>query len=95
LDVLEWACKLGCPCYIKEACIAAAKSGSLAVLQQVRQRGYPWDKDVTSKAARGGHLELLRWARQQGCPMDKRACMAVAESHCQDVVVAWLCSLPA
>jgi hypothetical protein len=60
-------------------CIAAAKSGSLHMLQWLRENGYPWTAEVCSYAAQEGHLAVLKWARKNGCEWSKYICKYAAE----------------
>ena len=58
------------------ACVFAAASGDLDMLECLRMHGYPWDDIVsssgtgylvTARAAANGHVETLKWARKNGC----------------------------
>ena len=60
-------------------CQAAARSGQLEKLKELRADGWPWDRGTCSAAALGGHLEVLQWARANGCPWDIRTCHKAAE----------------
>ena len=63
-----------CGCYTGPygpSCSAAADSGHLECLKQIRCLGYPWEPSTAALAARGGHLEVLKWLRANGCPWDE------------------------
>ena len=49
-------------------CTAAARSGSLEVLQVLRGRGCPWDADAVVAAAEAGSEAVLEYLVVQGCP---------------------------
>ncbi len=49
-------------------CADAAWVGDLAVLQQLRATGHPWDQLVLCHAAQHGHFELAKWAFENGAP---------------------------
>ena len=48
-------------------CQAAARSGQLEKLKELRENETPWSEITCSAAALGGHLEVLQWARANGC----------------------------
>ncbi|KAI8477417.1 MAG: hypothetical protein J3K34DRAFT_381607 [Monoraphidium minutum] len=78
----------GAPCWGNGVCYAAAKGGSIAALQWLRQHGSPcpWDEWVCVAAAEGGHLHMLQWLRQQEppCPWDGwTSCEAAMSGHLQ------------
>jgi hypothetical protein len=54
------------------SCRNAAAIGNLKTLQWLREKGCPWDGQVTFKAAFNRHLELLVWAIKNGCPCSTR-----------------------
>ena len=60
-------------------CHAAASSGQLEELKEMRKNGCPWDEDMCFEAAHGGQLEVLQWLRANGCPWDRWTCTAAAE----------------
>ena len=68
--------------WAKNAGVAAASGGHLAVLQWARaqQPPCPWDALTCTAAAEGGHLAVLQWARSQPppCPWDESTCTAAA-----------------
>ena len=47
----------------KEFTIAAAYSGELGLLKDLRQQNppCPWDEDVLKHAVHHGHIDILRW----------------------------------
>ncbi|KXZ44917.1 hypothetical protein GPECTOR_61g870 [Gonium pectorale] len=47
---------------------AAAQSGSVELLQQLREHGCPWNKSSYLAAAEGGCEAALEWLVEQGCP---------------------------
>ena len=68
--------------------VAAANAHGLAVLQELRRAGCPWDKWTCVFAAGGGQLEALKWARANGCPWDEETCSGAAgEGHLE--VLKW------
>ncbi len=50
-------------------CAAAARSGSLEVLQMLRARGCPWDAEAIVAGAEGGCEAVLEYLVAQGCCM--------------------------
>jgi hypothetical protein len=52
---------------------AAAFSGELGLLQELRQLNppCPWDEMTCAAASMNGHLDILQWALENGCPCDK------------------------
>ena len=52
-------------------CEAAARSGQIEELKELRANGYPWDEDTCVGAAICGQLEVLQWLRANGCPWDE------------------------
>jgi hypothetical protein len=55
------------PC-TAELFAAAAQLGSVPLLQQLRERGCPWDARTWGAAARSGCGALLQWLHDAGCP---------------------------
>lgn len=57
----------------KEYTIAAAYSGELGLLKDLRQQNppCPWDEMMCAAASMNGNLNILQWAIQNGCPCDK------------------------
>jgi hypothetical protein len=79
IPALQWAVAAGADRHaVPTVCAMAAYGGQLAVLQQARQRGCPWDETKCSEAAGSGHLGVLQWARQHGCPWDADTCIEAA-----------------
>ena len=81
-----------CGCYTGPygpSCSAAADSGHLECLKQIRCLGYPWEPSTAALAARGGHLEVLKWLRANGCPWDEETCSCAAGGG-QLEVLKWL-----
>ena len=60
-------------------CQAAARSGLLEELKELRENGTRWDEFTCAAATKGGHLQVLRWLRTNNCPWDKRRCEAAAQ----------------
>jgi hypothetical protein len=54
--------------YTEELFAAAAELGSVPLLQQLRERGCPWDEWAWEAAAESGCEALLQWLRDEGCP---------------------------
>ena len=50
-------------------CHAAARSGQLEELKEMRENGCPWDRWTCTAAAERGHLEMQNWTRTNGCPV--------------------------
>ena len=70
LSMVQWALENGwAPPKSQTAIFIAARyAKSIAVLEWLRAKGYPWDEYAARGAARGGHLETLQWLRANGCP---------------------------
>jgi hypothetical protein len=49
-------------------CQAAARSGQLEELIDLRAENWPWDEWTRVYARIGDHFELLNWATANGCP---------------------------
>ena len=62
--------------------------GRLAVLQEARRLGCPWDANTCAGAAEGGHLKVLEWARGQGCEWDSRTWQLAAGGGHRELL-AW------
>ena len=45
-------------------CLAAARSGQLEELMDLRAENWPWDAQTCAGAARGGHLKVLQCCAQ-------------------------------
>ena len=60
-------------------CQAAARSGQLEELIDLRAENWPWDEWTCAGSAEGGHLEVLQWVRANGCPWDEKTCAGAAE----------------
>jgi hypothetical protein len=69
-------------------CQAAARSGQLEKLKELRADGWPWGTRTCHKAAEGGHLKVLLWARKNGCPCDENELHIAAPSGHEAVVRA-------
>ncbi|KXZ48851.1 hypothetical protein GPECTOR_25g436 [Gonium pectorale] len=48
---------------------SAAGSGSVELLELLRERGCDWDGRAYAEAARFGHEEVLEWLAERGCPI--------------------------
>ncbi len=57
---------------ISEVCLELSKKSDMEGLEWFRERGYPWNDNLTALAAKNDDLEMLVWARERGCPWDKR-----------------------
>jgi hypothetical protein len=58
----------------------AARGGSVACLDFLRQQGGQWSGEVSEEAARAGNLEALQWLHESGCPLGHGVCSAAALS---------------
>jgi hypothetical protein len=78
----------GCLSREEYLCRAAASSGQLEKLKELRENGTPWDESTCWAAAWGGHLDVLLWARANGCPWDASTCtFAAKDGHLK--VLQW------
>ena len=62
----------------EDLCMAAARSGLLEELKELRENGTRWDEFTCAAATKGGHLQVLRWLRTNNCPWDVVTCRAAA-----------------
>ena len=60
-------------------CAAAASSGQLEEMKELRENDSPWNALACAAAAMAGHLEVLQWARAQCCPWNWCTCVKAAE----------------
>jgi hypothetical protein len=69
MTVLEWL-KQRCHAMDAEACICAALSGRLSVLQWLRSQDPPcaWNARVVQTAKACGYAHIADWAISNGCP---------------------------
>jgi len=82
LHVLQWLQKNRYKFNHRAYIQAAACSGSLEVLQYLRnlKRPCPWSFQVCNIAVKQGNLEMLQWAISNGCPYQKKHLWHVAAS---------------
>ena len=66
-EVLNWACKHGCPVDMWTRAHATL-GGHLKVLKWLHKQQCPMDEQTCAWAAKGGHFEILEWARANSCP---------------------------
>ena len=66
----------------------AAQLGSVPLLQQLRQRGCPWDATVWGKVVYAGSEALLQWLHDEGCPRPVSSYMSGNEQHFGDCGVS-------
>ena len=59
---------------------AAAEGGNLAVLQYLRELGYPWSRNLCLTAVVNGNLEVLKWAYLNDCPWNDSKMFPAAAS---------------
>ena len=62
-------------------CQAAARSGLLEELKELRENGTRLDEFTC--AAKGGHLQVLQWLRANGCPWDEWTCEMAVEGEAE------------
>ena len=77
----------------KEFTIAAAYSGELGLLKDLRQQNppCPWDEMMCAAASMNGNLNILQWAREQNppCPWDVNTFIyAVMNGHLD--ILKWI-----
>jgi hypothetical protein len=60
--------------------IAAARSGSVACVQYLREHNCPWTTRACAEAAGNGHSEALRFLHENGCPWDVTTCIVAARA---------------
>ena len=82
LHVLQWLQENGYQFNHRAYVQAAACSGSLEVLQYLRNLvpPCPWSFQVCNIAVKQGNLEMLQWAILNGCPIKNKHLMHVAAS---------------
>jgi len=79
LDVMRYAREHGCDWGAgNQVCRAAARRGSVALLQWCVENGAAWGPRTCEAAAIGGHLDALKFALGRGCPMNESAATAAA-----------------
>lgn len=92
---LMWLFEHGCPWH------PSAVIDDIAVLVQLQERGYSWNKETFESAAMLGYLDVLKWLRpicmqewlrsERCCdPLDNSACSAAAASGGHQHVLEWL-----
>ena len=67
-------------------CAAAATSGQLEELKELRKNDTPWDALTCTAAAKGGHLNVLLWARANGYPRDDDELLYTAAQFALEVM---------
>ncbi|CAE8634860.1 unnamed protein product [Polarella glacialis] len=72
-------------------CALAAKAGDLPLLQELRQKGHPWNEEVCRAAAWTGHLHVLEWALLSRCPWSWTVVIDAATRGKHEGVVQWAC----
>ena len=82
LHVLQWLQENGYQFNHRAYVQAAACSGSLEVLQYLRNLvpPCPWSFQVCNIAVKQGNLEMLQWAISNGCPFQEKHLLHVAAS---------------
>jgi hypothetical protein len=75
-----------------QPCAAAAKSGDLQKLKELRTGAHPspWNWECAQKAAWAGHLEVLQWMCTNGCEWNHSCAVAAATKGKQQHVLQWL-----
>ena len=67
--------------YCKYVYYGAAKSGNLALFQQLKSQGYPFSRQACRIAAEHGHLSIIQWILQE---------IKLWEEEAQDTYEEWL-----
>jgi Ankyrin repeats (3 copies) len=72
IDTLRWLFEHGCPVDAERVCTAAAKGGSIAILEYLQQQGLlstAAQLTETLQSARKSHqMDAAKWLQQQGAP---------------------------
>ncbi|KXZ49728.1 hypothetical protein GPECTOR_20g585 [Gonium pectorale] len=92
--VLAWLVEaLGTEAVVLDAELfaAAAESGSVGLLVELRERGCPWDARALAGVARSGCEAALEWLVERGCPMEASQDAYIAA--CRNADLATLCCL--
>lgn len=98
VDLFRWAALAGyaCrepdnpesdgPCNLMDA---AAASGSIPMIECVREFGWEWTEKTIEKASKSRNIDTLAWLLDNGCTMDLVSYMAAARRGYLDVI-KWL-----
>ncbi len=84
-EALRWLCQRGGP-VDATTLWAAAKSGNIGILEDLRTGGCPWNEDAPAGAAKHGRLLAVQWLRAGGCPWDRRTGFIAAKKGHLDVL---------
>ena len=90
---LRAASRLPLDWWDEDVCIAAARSGNLAMLQWLRglDPAVPWDSNLPEEAALRGDISMLRWARAQVPPVRWTETTSVAAARQGNIpLLDWL-----
>jgi hypothetical protein len=68
INILYWVIQNNKNIFNEKACSTASRKGHFEILKLLRQRGCPWDEDVTKEAVLAGHFHIYSWAKENGCP---------------------------
>jgi hypothetical protein len=89
LGHLETLHEIGCPWDAGGICKIAAESGSIELLQYLKQQGCVFDHFVMNTAARCGHTDVCQYLCAEQCPWLPRACAEAAHGGHVDTL-RWL-----
>jgi hypothetical protein len=91
----EQHCELG---EHETLCCAAVKSGSIAMLDWLKQLGFAFTEETSEVAAENRQLPVLQYLHAEGCQLSPRICLAAAH-NCDLEMLKWAhehgCSLRA
>jgi hypothetical protein len=79
LETVRFLHESGCLWDASTICSRAARSGSIELLQYLKQQGCDFNEAVMSSAAEKGHTHMCQYLRAEQCPWDSRACEAAAK----------------
>jgi hypothetical protein len=89
LTVLKHLRSIGCEWDAEDIACYAASSGSIEVVEWVRQQGLTINAEVMAAAAGAGHIGMCEHLRNRGCDWDAIACNEAA-SYGEVVTLRWL-----
>ena len=89
MKIVRFLHENGCPWDFDTICERAAKSGSLELLQYLKQQGCVFTADAMHVAAQRGDLHICQYLRSEQCPWDASACTDAARGGHVDTL-RWL-----